>query len=183
MAGVARRWEIPRAGSNIPTEEQIMGTMTKLLSSQGATMRSQIEELTGEKVVAVGQLKQGKTPSMTSMMTGTALFEVLRPRRSRSLPRGFAMAVTNSRVVAFSCVGVSDEYGENYHVVVRGKERGSWPREGVSFSGSSGSPDGTLNLYGERIRVCRPNMDGDPETDELIALLSRDPSSCQLGTA
>lgn len=79
-------------------------------------MKSQIEERTGEEVIAAGQLKQGRTPSMAAMVTGAALFEVLRPRRSKSLPKGFALAVTANR---------------------------------------------------------GPNMDGEPETDELIALLGK----------
>lgn len=89
------------------------------------------------------------------MVTGAALFEVLRPRRSKALPKGFAPAVTANRVVAFSAIGVGEEDGENYHVVVRGSERGSWPREGVSFEGLPGKSDGTLNLAGEVVPVCR----------------------------
>jgi hypothetical protein len=150
-----------------------MGTIAQLMSSKGATMKSQIEEKTGEEVIAVGQLRQGRTPSVAAMMTGTALFGVLRPRRSKSLPKGFALAITASRVVAFSCIGVSEEDGENYHVVVRGSERGSWPREGVSFESLPGKSDGTLDLCGELVPVCRPNGEGDAETDELIELLSR----------
>lgn len=138
-----------------------MGTLTQYLSNaQAATMKSQIEERTGEEVIAAGQLKQGRTPSMAAMVTGAALFEVLRPRRSKSLPKGFALAVTANRVVAFSCLGVGEEDGENYHVVVRGSERGSWPREGVSFESLPGKSDGTLDLCGEAVPVCRPNMDG-----------------------
>lgn len=53
-----------------------MGALAQLMSSQGATMESQIEEKTGEEVLAVGQLKQGKAPSMMAMVTGTALIEV-----------------------------------------------------------------------------------------------------------
>ena len=149
-----------------------MGTLAQLISSQGQSMKSQVEEKTGEEVIAVGQLKQGRTPSMAAMMTGTALFEVLRPRRSKSLPKGFALAVTTNRVVAFSAIGVGEEDGENYHVVVRGSEHGSWPRESVSFEGLPGRSDGTLEVGGERVPVCRPNLDGDEETEALIALLS-----------
>src|SRR6266576_4128872 len=113
-----------------------MGTLAKLMSSQGETMQAQVEELTGEEVLAAGQLRQGRVPSMLAMVTGTALVEVLRPRRSKALPKTFTLAVTPSRVVAFACVGVSDdEYGEKYHVVLREKERGSWLREAVAREG------------------------------------------------
>jgi len=153
-----------------------MGTLTKLMSSQGETMQAQVEELTGEEVLAAGQLRQGRKPSMMAMVTGTALVEVLRPRRSKSLPKGFTLAVTPSRVVAFACVGVSDdEYGENFHVVVREKERGSWPREAVAIEGlrNESENDGWLTLGGERVPVCRPHFVEDPETDALVEMLGR----------
>jgi hypothetical protein len=110
------------------------------------------------------------------MLTGVALVEVLRPRRSKALPKRFALALTADRAVAFSCLGVSDEDGSNYHVVVRGDAEGSWPRDAVSLSGLPGEPgttDGTLSLAGEEIPVYRPNLDGDPETDALVELLAR----------
>ena len=147
-----------------------MGTLQKMMSSQGETMRAQMEELTGEEVLAAGQLRQGHKPSMTAMMTGTALFEVLRPRRSKALPRGFVLALTPTRAVAYACIGVSDdEDGTNFHVVVRGKERGSWPRDAVSFAG--GPRDGTLTVAGESFPVTRPNMIDDEETTALLAAL------------
>jgi hypothetical protein len=147
-----------------------MGTLQKIMSSEGQTMVAQVEELTGEEVLAAGQLRQGRKPSMTAMMTGTALFEVMRPRRSKAVPRHFVLALTPTRAVAFPCIGVSDdEDGTNFHVVVRGKERGSWPREAVSFSGEP--LDGTLHLAGERVPVYRPNLVDDEETTALLAAL------------
>jgi len=56
--------------------------------------------------------------------------------------------------------------------VVRGEEQGSWPRQAVSFEQGSERLDGTLHLNGEQVKVCRPNMDSDPETEALIELLS-----------
>jgi hypothetical protein len=154
-----------------------MGTFAKLISSEGATMASQIEEMTGEPVLAAGQLRQGRIPSTLATITGTALIELARPRRSKQLPKRFALAVTESRVVAFSCIGVADdEDGTNYHVVVKGKERGSWPRQGTALEGLPGEPgnhDGTLVIGGERVPVCRPANAEDPETDALIELLGR----------
>jgi len=150
-----------------------MGTIAQIFSSEGTTMRAQVEEKTGEEVLAVGQLRQGRTPSLAAMLTGAALFQLMRPRRSKSLPRGFALAATPDRVVAFSCIGVADEEdGTNYHVVVRGEERGSWPRGSVSLEPTESKEDFTLLLGGERVPVCRPRNFDDPETDELVELLA-----------
>jgi hypothetical protein len=55
-----------------------------------------------DEVVAAGVVTQGKTQSLFRMITGLALLEVLRPRRSKSLPREFALAVTADRIVAFA---------------------------------------------------------------------------------
>jgi hypothetical protein len=49
-----------------------------------------------EPVIAAGDLRQGKEPSLASMVTGTALIEVMRPRRSKAVPRHFVLAVTPS---------------------------------------------------------------------------------------
>ena len=151
-----------------------MGTLTKLFSSDVGTMRSQVEATTGEDVIAAGQLRQGRKPSMAAMMTGTALFDVLRPRRSKSVPKGFVLALTPNRALAFACTGVADdEDGENYRVVVR-KQHGSWPRESVSFAGLPGREGhGTLDICGEKVEVFRPCLIDDPETDELLELLDR----------
>jgi hypothetical protein len=151
-----------------------MGTLTKLFSSEVRTMKSQVEEMSGEEVIAAGQLRQGHKPSMAAMLTGTALIELARPRRSKSVPKGFVLAVTPSRVLAYSCTGVADdEDGENYRVVVRGKQQGSWPREGVSFASLPGKEShGTLDLCGEKVEVWRPSTVDDEETDALLEMLA-----------
>lgn len=152
-----------------------MGTLAKLMSSQGETMQAQVEALTGEEVLAAGQLRQGRAPSMMAMVTGTALIEVLRPALEVAAERLHARRHPN-RVVAFACVGVADdEYGENFRVVVREKERGSWPREAVAIEGlrDESENDGWLTLGGERVPVCRPNYVEDPETDALVEMLGR----------
>lgn len=60
--------------------------------SPGAMRRALNESgwVDGE-VIAAGDLRQGKEPSVVAMLTGTALIEVLRPRRSKSLPRHFVL--------------------------------------------------------------------------------------------
>jgi len=127
-----------------------------------------------EPVVAAGDLRQGKEPSLVSMVTGTALIEVMRPRRSKAVPRHFVLAVTAERVVAFGAVGGGEEDGP-YEVWVRPGERGAWPRESVRLidayaDGKSWS--GTLVLGQEPVPVFRPGSDTDPSTDELIELLA-----------
>jgi hypothetical protein len=152
-----------------------MGTLAKMFSSEVVAMAAQAEGQLGEKVLAAGRLRQGKRPSMAAMVTGTALFEVLRPRRSKTVPRSFVLALTPTRVVAFGFVGVSDDDdGTNYRAVLRDGERGSWPRESVTLSGGSGHDglDRTLRIGGEEILVTRPSNVDDPETDALEAMLA-----------
>ena len=98
-----------------------------------------------------------------------------RPRRSKSLPRHFVLAATADRVFVFKAFGGADDVGP-YILRIRPGERGSWPRTSVRLLDL---PDGalsegaTLELAGtERLPVCRPNVGGDPSTDELIDLLS-----------
>jgi hypothetical protein len=115
-----------------------MGTLTKMFSSQVETMKSQVEAKTGEEVIAAGEMRQGRKPSMAPMLTGTAPIELSGPRRSKSVPKHFVLALTPTRAVAYGCVGVADdEDGENYRAIIRDKEHGSWPREG---SASRASP-------------------------------------------
>ncbi len=150
-----------------------MGTLTKLFSSQVETMRKQVEEKTGEEVIAAGEMRQGHKPSMASMLTGTALIDLARPRRSKSVPKHFVLALTPTRALAYACTGVADDDdGENYRVIVR-KEQGSWPRQGISFAALPGKDGhGTLALGGEKIEVWRPNTVDDEETDALLELLA-----------
>jgi hypothetical protein len=130
-----------------------------------------------EEVIAAGELRQGKEPSVVSMITGWALIELLRPRRSKSLPRHFVLAVTSDRVIAFKARGGAD--GENgdgpYRLWIRPGERGSWPKPSVRLLDrpeDAKSTVGTLVLDGlERIPVFRPNPDRDPSTDELLEVL------------
>jgi hypothetical protein len=127
-----------------------------------------------EPVVAAGDLRQGKEPSLVSMVTGTALIEVMRPRRSKAVPRHFVLAVTAERVVAFGAVGGGEEDGP-YEVWVRPGERGAWPRESVRLIDTDAdgkSWSGTLVLGQERVPVFRPGSNTDPSTDELIELLA-----------
>jgi hypothetical protein len=109
------------------------------------------------------------------MVTGLALIQMLRPRRSKSLPSQFVLAVTAERVIAFKAIGGG--YAEsNYETRIEPGEVGSWPRDLVrliDLPKGSKSRGGTLDLAGERIPVSRANLNTDPSTDELMELLGR----------
>jgi hypothetical protein len=126
-----------------------------------------------DEVIAAGVLRQGKAPSLPAMLTGLALIEVLRPRRSKSLPREFALAVTADQVVAFAMSPWKEGDGTTDRVVkIKPGERGSWPRESVrliDLPAGGKRNGGSLDFAGlDRIPVA---WDGDQSTDELIELL------------
>jgi hypothetical protein len=127
-------------------------------------------------ILAAGQLRQGKAPSMLGMVVGYAAIEVLRPKRSKLLPRHFVLAATADRVVVFKATGGSPESDAgNYQVRIQPGEHSSWARSEmriVDLAEGEGSKGGTMVLKGERFPVARPNLNGDPSTDELIALLA-----------
>jgi hypothetical protein len=128
-----------------------------------------------DEVIAAGVVRQGKPPSVLGLITGLALIELARPRRSKSLPREFTLAVTAERVVAFAMSPWRTGDGDtDYVVYIKPDERGSWPRESVRMiDPPTGGKlkGGTLELAGlEQFPV---TWDGDDSTDELIELLSR----------
>jgi hypothetical protein len=133
--------------------------------------------LDGE-VIAAGQLRQGEPPSLLAMASGLALIELARPKRSRALPRQFVLAATADRVFAFKSVGGSRGEADvaSYTVRIKPGPWASWPRSSVrlvDLPDGAQSAGGTLELAGtERFPVSRPNLNGDPSTDELIDLLS-----------
>jgi hypothetical protein len=127
----------------------------------------------GEPILAAGAIRQGKKPSMLSMVVGYGLWEVMRPRRSKLLPRHFVLGLTPTRVVAFKALGVSDEDGENYRVHIREGDGNSYAREQVSITGlvADGDDREAIMRIGDAAFPIR--TDEDPNTDELIALLAR----------
>ena len=123
------------------------------------------------ELVAVGQLRQGKAPTTTGMVVGTAVFEVLRPRRSKLLPRHFVLAVTTDRVVAFKAAGGGED---DYVVRILSGEQASFPRSSVSLSDlteGSQSKGATMTIDGQSFPVSRPYLSGDSNTDECLAVL------------
>lgn len=137
-------------------------------------MKEQAQEKLGEEILAAGELRQGKPPSMAAMISGAALIELLRPRKSKALPKHFVLAVTPDRVAAFKAFNSSDEDNSDHRVILRGDVEATWPRGDVSLADLAEgveSKGGTLVLGGESVPVARPNLSGDPETDELFSLL------------
>ena len=129
-----------------------------------------------EPAIAAGQLRQGKAPSMAAMILGYGLVEVLRPKRSKLLPRHFVLAVTSSEVIAFKATGGSGESDSTYYLNIKEGIEARFPRDAVSVSdlGEKGirSNGGTMTINGESFPVARPLLGGEPNTDELLAVLS-----------
>jgi hypothetical protein len=128
-----------------------------------------------EEVLAAGLLTQGKPHSLMSMVTGWALVELARARRSKSLPREFCVAVTANRVVARPLSAWS-EGGEGQDVVVKVKreERGSWPRGSVRIDSDGrksmfGQRSGMLDLAGLEQFPVNWELDCSDEVVELLA--------------
>lgn len=154
-----------------------MGGALKIETDAAGAVKEAIDRsgwLDGEQVVAAGHLRQGKAPSMLAMVTGAGLIELIRPRRSKQLPRHFALAVTEQRVVAFKASGGKSE-NEPYVLTIRPGIEGSWDRDGIRITDldkGEKSSGGVLVIGGESVPVARPNLTGEPNTDELLATLS-----------
>jgi hypothetical protein len=156
-----------------------LGGYLSVLSESPGALRSALNESgwVDREVIAAGHLRQGRSPTMLGMITGHALIEVARPRRTKSLPRMFVLAVTDDRVLAFKAFGGGGAPDAGpYTARIRPGVYAEWPRSSVrllDLQDGSLSKDATLHLGGrERFPVSRANLDGDPNTDELMSLLS-----------
>jgi hypothetical protein len=133
-----------------------------------------------EEVIAGGLLTQGKPQSLLSMITGWALVEMVRGRRSKSLPREFCVVVTASRVVVLAMSPWSEGSGADVAtdvvVKVRREEVSSWSRGSVRIdldhrNLKSRVKGGTLDLAGvEQFPV---NWGSGSDTEEVVALVGR----------
>lgn len=157
-------------------EKAASGTLAVEFARPGA-FKDRLNEsgFLDDEALAAGMLTQGKPQSLFRMITGLALLEVLRPRRSKSLPREFTLAVTAERVVAFAMSPWKEGDGETVRVVkIKRGERGSWSRGLVRMIDASKGRvqnGATLDLAGEeQIPV---TWGGDPSSDELVELLAR----------
>ena len=150
-----------------------MSVLTEELAKAGLprTMISDIEGKIGEEVMAAAEFHQGKPPSMAAMLTGLALIDLIRPRRSKALPKRFLLAVTADRVIAFRGLGISDEDGNDQGAYIR-SEFASWPRDQVSVAAVPGEDESkafVLEVAGERVPVFSPSL-GDPAVAEAARL-------------
>jgi hypothetical protein len=128
-----------------------------------------------DEVVAAGMVTQGKTQSLFRMITGLALLEVLRPRRSKTLPKEFVLAATADQVVALALSPWKEGIGDSVDVVkIKNEQRGSWrrgPARVTDVTVGRVQNGGELDLAGEgRVPF---TWGGDDSTTELIELLSR----------
>ena len=133
------------------------GALTALVAHRGDVT---------EPILAAGELRQGRKPSRLAMLSGVALIEVWRPRRSKTLPRRFAIVVTEQRVLFYKSWGGGE--GGDYEIHLRGGVVAEFPRSSVHVE------DGVaLVIDGESIPVFCPDMTngGDPDTRATLALL------------
>ena len=116
-----------------------------------------------DKVIAAGDVHQGKEPSVVAMLTGSALVEAMR-RRCKALPRQFLLAVTRDRVLAFKVLSSGDDFGDVYELWIRPGAVGSWPRSAVRTHDVAGDATAaTLELDGAgRVPVPRHARPLDP---------------------
>jgi hypothetical protein len=161
--------------------ERVLGKKTKPdelrveLSAPGA-LEQRLNESgwLSDEVIAADIVRQGKPPTVLGLITGHALIEMARPRRAKSLPREFVLAVTADRVLTFS-MSPWGEGGEGTDLVIwiKRDERSSWARESVRLIDPTTrgvSKGATFELVGqERFPV---SWEGDDDTKKLIALLS-----------
>jgi len=150
----------------LPVEWQRPGAFKRALNESGWL---------ADPVVAAGTVTQGKTQSLFRMITGLALLEVLRPRRSKTVPKEFVLAVTADRVIALALSPWKEGVGDSVDVVkIKNEQRGSWRRGLVRvIDPTTGRVQngGTLDLAGEEQFPF--TWDGDDSTAELIELLNR----------
>jgi hypothetical protein len=152
--------------------------MIRIASETDGSLKLALNDkrLLDEPVLVAGQLRQGKAPSMAAMIVGWALIEVLRPRRYKPLPRHFVLALTESEAVFFKASGGSGESDRTYVVNIHEKVAARYPRSAVSIADipeGERSKGGIMSVNGDTFPVARPNLNGDPNTDELIAALAQ----------
>ena len=145
----------------------------KVRTTRDGTFKTALNEAgwLEEEVLAAGHLRQAGSSSQL----GLAL-PLLRPRRSKKLPRHFLLAATASEVVAFKVTEVGGQAGTAYEKLkILDGVAARYPRESVSLTDlpdREKSKGGTITIEGESFPVMRPNRYGDTNTDELIGLLS-----------
>jgi len=146
-----------------------MGSLRESMTGE-TTMRAVVEKELGEEVTAVAALSQGKPPSMTAMVTGAALINLITPRASKALPKRFLLAVTPTRVVALKGSPISDEDGKDTGALIKG-EIESWKRDEVSARPAPDGKGGTLQIPAASIPVFDRSL-GNPRERALFDALA-----------
>lgn len=145
-----------------------MSPMTATIVCPGVTpVRLASPEDIPEPILAVAQLRQGAAPSRLAMLSGFALLELCRPRRSKTLPRYFAILVTEQRVLFYKSWGSGED--DDFVLHLRGSAVAEFPRSSVHVEDGA-----ALVVNGERIPVFCPNMTngGDPDAKATLELLA-----------
>jgi hypothetical protein len=156
---------MPQSGS-LTVQPSAVGAIKRALNRSGWF---------DQDVIAAGELRQGKSPTVLGMVTGKAVIDLFR-RHTKSLPRHFVLAVLPDRIAVLKVTtAVSDVENGPYTIKIKQGECGSLRRAAVRLLDLADGPrstDATLELDGrERIPVSRFNPNGDPDTDELIGIL------------
>ena len=145
----------------------------KVRTTRDGTFKAAINEAgwLEDEVLAAGHLRQAGSGSQLGLA-----FSLLRPRRSKKLPRHFLLAATANEVVAFKVTEVGGQEGTAYEKLkILEGVAARYPRDAVSLTDlpdREKSKGGTLTIEGVSFPVARPNRYGDTNTDELIGLLS-----------
>lgn len=131
-----------------------------------------------DEVVAAGHLRHGKAARIpVGRPSQLEQLQVLLPRRSKKLPRHFVLAVTANEVVAFRATEVGQDSNATIYTKLKIREGvyARYPRESVSISDlpeGAESRGGIITIEGDSFPVMRPNPYGDPNTNELLAVLA-----------
>ena len=148
----------------------------KLKTSTPGSFRDALNESgwLEDEVLVAGHLRQGKASRRPR--GAWEQVQLLLPARTKKLPRHFVLAVTADEVIAFRATEVGQESNAAIYQRLKIREgvRFRYPRSSVSLAGlteGAKSRGGIMTIDGESFPVMRPNPYGDPNTDELIAVL------------
>jgi len=149
------------------------GVVTVLTSTPGAIKFALVDSgRAPDPVLAAGELRQGAATSTAGAITG-----LMRPRPSKLLPRHFVIAATPDEVLFFRATGGATEGGGAYALRIAKDVVARFPREEVritDLSDGDQSKGGTLHVGAEAIPVVRALLNGEQNTDELLAVLGAD---------
>ena len=149
------------------------GVVTVLTETPGAIKFALVDSgRAPDPVLAAGELRQGAATSAAGAIAG-----LMRPRPSKLLPRHFVIAATLEEVLFYRATGGATEGGGAYALRIAKDVVARFTRAEVQITdldGGERAKGGTLRVGDEAIPVVRALLNGDPNTDELLALLGAD---------